>query len=88
MKVKNVYYSSHFKRALKRYSKKQKNFIKKHIELFLKDPFHPSLKTHKLKGKLKGYWSFSINYELRVLFEFIDEDTVGFVDIGTHSIYR
>ena len=26
--------------------------------------------------------------ELRVLFEFIDEDTVGFIDIGTHSISR
>ena len=45
-------------------------------------------KTHQLSGKFKGYWSFSIDYRLRILFEFINQETIGFIDIDTHSIYR
>ncbi len=52
------------------------------------NPLNPVLRTHKLSGKLESYWSFSINYEMRILFEFIDKETVGFVDFGTHEIYR
>ncbi|MFN3851276.1 MAG: type II toxin-antitoxin system YafQ family toxin [Spirosomataceae bacterium] len=42
------------------------------------------MRTHKLSGKLKAFWSFSILYDLRVIFQFIDENTV-FIDIGTHD---
>lgn len=62
--------------------------IKKRIEIFIKDPHALSLKTHKLKGELVGYCSFSVSYDLRILFEFIDDKTVGFVDIGTHGVYK
>lgn len=88
MRIVNIYYSSYFKKSLDKFSQKEKNIIKNKIKLFIKDPFMPQLKTHKLKGKLGKYWSFSINYRLRVLFEFIDDQSVGLVDIGTHSIYR
>lgn len=55
--------------------------------IFRKDCFDKCLKTHKLKGKLTDYWSFSINFSYRILFEFNGKDEVGFIDIGTHSIY-
>lgn len=87
MKIKTIYYSSQFEKSIKKYRQNQKQ-IEKKIALFLEDPFEKSLKTHKLRGKLSSYWSFSINYHLRVLFEFIDHQTVGFVDIGTHEIYQ
>jgi len=87
MLIKTVYYSSSFKKSLVKYSS-EKEKISKKIERFLDDPFSPSLKTHKLTGKLTLYWSFSINYHLRILFEFINEETVGFIDIGTHEIYK
>jgi mRNA-degrading endonuclease YafQ of YafQ-DinJ toxin-antitoxin module len=29
------------------------------LALFCSEPFHPSLKTHKLSGDLKGYFAFS-----------------------------
>lgn len=82
-----VYYYSEFKKSAKKYREHQ-DLIKKKINLFLQDPFDKSLKTHKLSGKLSGYWSFSVNYHLRIMFEFIDEKTVGLVDIGTHEIYK
>jgi mRNA-degrading endonuclease YafQ of YafQ-DinJ toxin-antitoxin module len=60
------------------------------IKLFRKDPFDPRLDTHRLHGKLKKQWSFSIDQRYRVLFEFLDKkrSEVVFLDIGTHAIYR
>jgi len=49
-----IYYSSSFKKSVKKRSSYKKQ-IKKRIETFIKDPHHPSLKTHKLKGELAGY---------------------------------
>lgn len=85
--IENVYYYSKFKKSSKKY-KEYRDLIKEKIYLFLKDPFDKSLRTHKLSGKLSNYWSFSINYHLRIIFEFIDDSTVGFLDIGTHEIYK
>jgi len=87
MEIKTVYYSSSFKKSLEKYSSKKKKIIKKIIR-FQENPFDSSLKTHKLTGKLTLYWSFSIDYHLKVIFEFIDEETVGLIDIGTHEIYK
>lgn len=55
------------------------------------DPFHPTLKTHKLSGELAGIWAGSIDYSYRILFEFIDspendgEDAVLLVNLGGHD---
>ena len=56
--------------------------------LFCKDPFNPKLKTHKLKGKMDGFWSFSINYDYRIIFEFFENDKALFYLIGNHKIYK
>jgi len=43
------------------------------------------LKTHKLSGELRNLWSFSLEYDLRVVFFFAEENKVVLVDIGTHE---
>jgi addiction module RelE/StbE family toxin len=57
------------------------------LELFVNDPFDTRLKTHKLSGKLKDLWSFSIEHDLRVVFYFTKDKPkkAVFVDIGTHD---
>ncbi|AFZ23442.1 hypothetical protein Cylst_1136 [Cylindrospermum stagnale PCC 7417] len=55
------------------------------LEQFTADPFEKSLRTHKLSGKLKDFWSFSIDYDARVLFYFTDNVNAVFVDIGSHD---
>lgn len=62
--------------------------LQKKEKEFRKNPRHPSLKTHKLSGKLKDFFSFSINYSYRVVFRFEDKESVIFYDVGTHSIYK
>jgi mRNA-degrading endonuclease YafQ of YafQ-DinJ toxin-antitoxin module len=55
--------------------------------LFITDPFNLKLKTHKLSGKLKDLWSFSLDYDLRVVFYFTKDKPkkAVLVDIGTHD---
>ena len=57
-------------------------------KLFRADCFHPSLDTHKLSGKLKGFWSFSITRKYRVMFQFLSAHEVYFVDVDDHDLYR
>ena len=55
------------------------------LKIFEQNPFDPSLKTHKLSGILKDYWAFSIDYDIRIIFKFIDPQTVLLIDIGSHD---
>jgi addiction module RelE/StbE family toxin len=82
-----IAFSSSFKRAFKKASKNksvEKKFWEK-TEVFINQPFHTSLRTHKLSGKLKDLWSFTVEYDLRVIFYFTDKSHAIFIDIGTHD---
>jgi mRNA-degrading endonuclease YafQ of YafQ-DinJ toxin-antitoxin module len=83
-----VSFSSSFRRAFKKRIKGnldlEARFWQK-VEQFTIDPFDQSLKTHKLSGKLKELWSFSVEYDERVLFYFTEDGNAVFVDIGSHD---
>lgn len=83
-----IYYSSKFAKEYKRLSNKIKTAAEIKELIFRKNPFDPKLKTHKLTGKLRHFWSFSIGYKHRIVFEFIDQNTIWFLSVGTHQIYR
>lgn len=57
--------------------------------ILLKEKFNPpSLKVHKLSGRLKDHWAFSLTYNLRVTFK-LEKETVILTHIGTHDeVYR
>jgi addiction module RelE/StbE family toxin len=83
-----IAFSSSFKRAFKKNiggnASLETRFLER-VELFKNNPFDPKLRTHKLSGKLKDLWSFSIEYDLRVIFSFAGQERVIFVDIGSHK---
>lgn len=83
-----VTFSPTFKRAFRKRIKEnsdlQARFWQK-MEQFQQDPFQPTLRTHKLSGKMKNAWSFSIEYDARVIFYFTDDGKAVFIDIGTHG---
>lgn len=58
------------------------------IALFKENPNHPSLRIHKLKGALKGFYSFSVNYAYRILFVYDNRQTAALLGIGTHKVYE
>ena len=49
------------------------------------DPFHPSLRLHKLKGKIIDFYSISINMEYRVIDFIIKDGEIIPIDIGSHD---
>ncbi|MBC7554598.1 MAG: type II toxin-antitoxin system YafQ family toxin [Taibaiella sp.] len=57
------------------------------LALFTANPFDAKLKTHKLSGKLKGLWSCSLAYNLRIVFYFTQDKPpkAVFINIGDHD---
>ncbi|MCX6816584.1 MAG: type II toxin-antitoxin system mRNA interferase toxin, RelE/StbE family [Candidatus Beckwithbacteria bacterium] len=83
-----IYYSTKFAKEYKKLPLKIKILAEKKEKIFRQNPLDHRLKTHKLTGKLQEFWSFSINFQYRLIFEFIDSQTIWFHSIGTHQIYR
>ncbi len=83
-----VTFSQSFKRSFKKRiagNLERENRFWRKLELFSNDAFDPSLRTHKLSGKFKNQWSFSLEYDLRVIFNFVDDGNALLIDIGTHK---
>lgn len=83
-----IIYSPRFAKSYKKLDKQIKLLAEDKEEIFRRDPFSSSLKTHKLKGKLSEFYSFSISYHFRVVFHFENENTIVFDNIGAHQIYK
>ncbi len=78
------------------YVKRAKKFAKRHPELLKQyektlklleiNPSHPSLRLHKLEGRLSAYYSISINMTYRITIDFIiqDNDIIP-INIGKHD---
>jgi addiction module RelE/StbE family toxin len=83
-----IIYSSKFEREYKKLPNNVKNAAEEKEKIFRKNPFDKRLETHKLHGKLKDFWSFSINYGYRIIFEITkDKRTAYFHSVGNHKIY-
>ena len=82
-----VYFHPQFKDSYKNLPTEIKRKAEKKEIIFKKNPRDSRLKTHKLHGKLKKLWSFSIDKSYRIIFEFMGKDII-FLDIGTHSLYK
>ena len=86
--AKLIYTESYIKRA-KKFARQHPDIIlqyEKTLNLLEINPLHPSLALHKLKGKLKKFYSVSINISYRICIDFInDEDKIILIDIVTHD---
>ncbi|MEK7154557.1 MAG: type II toxin-antitoxin system mRNA interferase toxin, RelE/StbE family [Patescibacteria group bacterium] len=87
--IKNVKVTTRFFRKFKRLGADEKAAALEEIALFKEDPFYSSLDTHSLKDRLKGFYSFSVLPNLRIMFRFTNsgQTEVLFYDIGSHEIY-
>ena len=69
----------------------QKESIRRAWEVFKRDPFHPSLKSHEiheLSARAKHtIYGAVIELDLRIIFR-IDGSWITTLDVGTHKIYR
>lgn len=82
-----IIYTPKFIRAYKKLPDNIKDKVEEKEIVFKEDPFHPSLKTHKLNGDLEDFWSFSVDSKNRVIFEISKNNTFYFHMVGDHDIY-
>ncbi len=55
------------------------------ILLFHKNVKDTRLKTHRLKKRMKGKYSFSVTDDIRIVFVWLGKSTVFFLAIGKHT---
>lgn len=87
-KITKSHTTPHFEKKFQKLSKNIQNIAAKKVLLFEENPRYPSLNTHKLKGVLSIFWSFSINEKIRIMFRFLKDNEVIYYDIDNHNIYR
>lgn len=91
--MRTLVFSSSFKRSFKSITRREPNLEEKianRLNILVDDPFHPSLKTHKLKGKLSGVWACTVEYDCRIVFNFkkhpdSEIEEILLIDIGSHD---
>ncbi|MDO8575390.1 MAG: type II toxin-antitoxin system RelE/ParE family toxin [bacterium] len=85
----NIIYAPTFVRMYKGLPVLLKDEIKEKIELFKNSKNHKLLKVHKLKGNLSNTFSFTVNYQIRIVFEYESKNTVNLLYVGGHDeLYR
>ncbi|MEK7658394.1 MAG: type II toxin-antitoxin system mRNA interferase toxin, RelE/StbE family [Patescibacteria group bacterium] len=83
-----IIYSPQFVKDYKKINEQTKRKAEAKENILRNNPFDSRLKTHKLSGKFYDFWSFSVDYNCRIIFEFKNEKIVIFHAIGSHSIYK
>ena len=88
----NIAWSQNFTRTVRKAIKKNPDLahkIERTIEHLKTDIFHPALYTHKLKGRLSGCWSSTVDYDNRIIFEINkienNETEILLLSFGTHD---
>ena len=78
-------YTKRAARFLRRHPEIEQQYLKT-LQLLEADPFHPSLRLHKLSGRLDSLHSVSINLSYRITLEFLINDCeIVPVNVGDHD---
>ena len=83
-----IVYRPEFVRLYNKLNLPLREEIKDKIELFKNISNHKTLKVHKLHGRLRNRYSFSVNYRYRIVFEYMNKKTVALLSVGIHDIYK
>jgi proteic killer suppression protein len=88
MSFRVIYTKSYLKRATK-FAKRHPDLLaqyEKALKLLELNPFHPSLRLHRLSGSLSDLHSISINISYRITLEFLIENgKIILVNVGSHD---
>jgi mRNA interferase YafQ len=76
--------SSRFIRRARKLKPPRDELLRAALRRFAANPADPLLRTHRLKGDLADYWSFSVDDDLRVLFRW-EGEMCFLVNLGTHD---
>ncbi len=80
-------YAPRFVRHFKRLPKELQEETLEKLRLFKRSDNHALLKVHKLHGKFSACFSFSVNYKIRIVFEYVSKNEIALLTIGDHDVY-
>ena len=81
-----IIYTKDFIKSYKKLAEHNKKAVDLTLKLFSKDPRHPKLRNHGLKGDKEGVRSIDVKFDLRILFyEKNDYIKVVMLRVGNHS---
>lgn len=70
---------------MKKLNANERSQLKKKLELLMQDPLYPSLRTKRIQGTT-DLFEFSVNMDVRVIWEYDGETLILLLDIGHHDI--
>lgn len=80
-----ITYTKRFLKNFKRLNAAEKAQLKKKLELLMQDPLYPSLRTKRIQGTA-SLFEFSVNMDVRVIWEYEGDTLILLLDIGHHDI--
>ncbi len=83
-----ISYKASFVRQMNKLDRDLVDEVFEKIEFFKDVKQHNLLKVHKLHGKFSRCFSFSVNYKTRIVFEYENKQSVVFLVVGDHDIYK
>ena len=81
----NIGYSKKFSKQFAKAPKKIQCAFKERLMIFMKNKFDSLLNNHQLTHEYSEYRSINITGDWRAIYEDIDDETVYFVYLATHS---
>jgi mRNA-degrading endonuclease YafQ of YafQ-DinJ toxin-antitoxin module len=84
----SVIYAPAFVKQFKKVEVSLQEEVLEKIKLFQDGNNHQSLKMHKLHGEFKACYSFSVNYKIRIVFEYLSKNEVALLALGDHDLYK
>jgi mRNA-degrading endonuclease YafQ of YafQ-DinJ toxin-antitoxin module len=82
-----IYYTPNFTRASHKLLGEMKIKAEEAINIFRADIDDPRLRLHKLHGRFRNCWAFSVDYKYRIIFRYGKDDEVILITVGDHDIY-
>ena len=83
-----VHFKPTFVRQFNKLDPELQQEVEEKIELFKDKGSHKQLKIHKLHGRLKDRYSFSVNYKFRIIFTRLSKNEIVLLAVGNHSVYK
>ena len=80
-----ILFHKNFKSEYRKLSSKIQEKFKERLKLFINDPYSPLLNNHALHGKWQNFRSINITGDIRAIYKPVDNQTVEFVIIDSHS---
>jgi mRNA-degrading endonuclease RelE of RelBE toxin-antitoxin system len=81
----SIVFSKTFKKEFEKLSGIHKAMVLEKFLIMEQNPFYPSLRTKKMKGRNKHFES-SVNMDIRILWRFRDSKIIAALDVGHHDI--